>query len=129
MEAQAWISIIVFIAAVIYSIVMASISPTFRSKWKLVDIWSFSFFFVSIIVAGLLISMSAQCSVSGKYGDYAICNLYSWILALLVLTLLGIFVAHGVMAHIEEKKDVNEVKRPTPDVTVEEESNSYSYTA
>lgn len=111
MEAQAWISILVFVTAVVYSIVMASISRTFRSKWKLNDVWSFAFFFVAIVVAGFLISMTSQCSVTGKYGDFAICNTYSWVLVILVFTLLAIFIAHGVLAHIEEKKEVDEIKR------------------
>lgn len=118
MEAQAWISVIVFVSAVIYSIVMASISPMFRSKWKLVDVWSFAFFFISIVVAGLLISMSTQCSVTGKFGEHGICNTYSWVLALLLVTLLGLFVTHGVMAHLDEKKDEDQLKR-LPTVTQE----------
>ena len=114
MEVQAYLSVIVFAAAIIFSIVMAAISPAFREQWHLTNVWNFTLFFTIILTAAILLTMSVQCSAyfpkdiqfnTGKSGSKNNCKNYAWMLVVLVLGLLALYMTQAIVKHVEEKKE------------------------
>lgn len=108
MKAQAWILTFLFTSAVIFSIVMASISKTFRFVWSLDNIISYVIFFLIIITAAIIFTMSAQCSVTGQYdrimGTKNMCGIYAWVLTGLITTIVALYITYGVIMYVKEKK-------------------------
>ena len=121
MAPQAWIAIIIFVIAIIFSIVMASISKAFRTDWKLTEVWNYALFFTIILTAAILMTMSVQCSgVAGKFDEsVGYCRSYAWVLVVLLLALLALFMTRAIMNHIEEKKKTDEVVESTIKVYTE----------
>lgn len=105
MEAPAWITIAVFITAVIFSIVMASISGVFREFWMLKEVWHYVMFFLILVTSAVLLTMSVQCSgLAGKYDEKSgYCKSYAWMLTVLCLGLLSLYMTHAIINHIDAK--------------------------
>lgn len=104
MEIQAWITISMFVAAIIFSIVMAAISPAFRNEWKLQNVFAYAIFFLMIVVAGLMLTVATHCSITGKE-DYKWCGMYAWAMTILVVLLFGMFLAYNIILHKQEKDE------------------------
>lgn len=116
MKIQGWLSVALFASAVIFSIVMASISPAFRQLWRFDQIWTGILYFLLIIVTAILVSTGAHCAVTSKTFDNPNtgCEVYSWALVVLTACLLALFITKGVFDHLDEKKDKQiETLRPT----------------
>ena len=108
MRAQAWISVVVFASAIIFSTIMASISPTFRWNWRVDKVLSGIIFFIVLIVTAVFVTLSAHCAVDGKSyeGASKTCQVYSWIIVILMVILIAMFITKGILDHIDEKKEV-----------------------
>jgi hypothetical protein len=110
MNIQAWCSVIVFVIAIIYSIVMASISTSFRETWQLQNVKNFMLFFMMIIVTFVYIVMSSYCSarnVMNVSGD--ICSWFAWLLVGVSFAILALFISQGIIAVINAKKNKKEL--------------------
>lgn len=105
MDGPAWISILLFIVAVIFSIIMAAISPAFRKEWKLESVSALAIFFVVVVASGIILSISAQCSISGKYGKYTMCYPFAWTLAFMIFAVFATFMTFSIIAYIKEKNE------------------------
>lgn len=121
MNGQAWIVLLIFVAAVLYSIVMASISPAFRTLWNLHEVLSYALYFVLIMAAGVLIVFSAECSIAGgKNSEGAtntMCVAYSWVIVALTVSVFALFLTRSILVHLDEKKqDKNPHRALTPTV-------------
>ena len=110
MVPQAWISLLVFVLIVIYSVIMTIRSEEFRRIVKLNNKWMFVYFFTAIVVIGILALFSIECSVSGSYSSKA-CLYYSWVMTALLVLIALIFVLRTIKAFWTTKTNENSIKK------------------
>lgn len=112
MKPTAWMTLLVFVCTVIFSIIMAIISPGFRNTWHLSKPWNYVVFYVIISVMALLLTIGSHCSIVGKDGS-SICGAYSWVLSIMILGMFALYLTNGIMVHLDEKKEKTIVKPTT----------------
>jgi hypothetical protein len=95
MVPQAWISLLVFVSVIVYSVVLTIKSEEFRNIVHINSKWMIIYFFVALFVIGILTLFSVECSISGSYSSKA-CLYYSWIVTLLVAAIAAIFIMRTV---------------------------------
>jgi len=118
MKPTAWLTLFVFICTVIFSVIMAIISPGFRVTWNLTKPWTYVMFYVIISVMALLLTVGTHCSITGK-DNSPICGAYSWVLTIMVLAMFALFLTNGIVVHLEEKKEHIVIKPTTKRVDPE----------
>lgn len=89
---------------------MAAISPAFRYFMYLNQAWTYVVFYMLILVVGILITVTTECSILGKTQLQG-CVAYSWILSLMIVVSFVTFVVYTVIKHVQEKKEVKEERK------------------
>lgn len=116
MQAPTWIILILFVIAIIFSIIMASISPTFRNTWNLRQAWSFISFFSIVVLVFVLVLVSTECAMLGVE-KMNMCGSYAWILTILALAILGVYMTQAILMIIDERKEKQYVDATIPVVS------------
>ncbi len=103
--AQAWIVFFMFLTSIIYSIVMTVKSDAFRKLYDLNGGWMITFFFLISFVLAVLLFYGTQCAVVGA-NEMRFCSIYSWIVTLLVVSILSLFIGQSLYAHLKQDKQL-----------------------
>lgn len=105
LAAQAWIVFLLFLISIVYSIVMTVKSSAFRKLYDLTGGWMITYFFIVIFVMGVLLLYGTHCAVVGESG-MPFCSMYSWVITLLTLCLMGLFIGQSLYTHLKENDKV-----------------------
>lgn len=104
MVPQAWFVLAIFVTSIVFSLVMTVISPYYRSLMFNSNGVQIAYYFIVMIIMGILMFYSATCSVLGKK-EMLSCGMWSWLLVSVLVVALLAQVGYALYVHQALKKN------------------------
>lgn len=103
MKIQVWIILILFIIQITYAIFASLFSRVYREMCFKNKVSMGIYYFATIIVFAVLLLYGTYCVIDGQQ-DYNACQIYSWLLVLLIVIMIIYTIIRSIILIVKERK-------------------------